>query len=201
VSSVPNRIKTAICRVERRGDGYFGEHRKISGVPLTNPTFQIGTTFQNARKALAPLSIAAFILFSASHLIGCSESTSEPTTDPNALITLTDPKGGETFKVGQTIYVKWTTKVDAPDPVDNVDVMFSADGVNFGYALANSIEMASPKWGNAAWTIPESLTVTVGVNQVKVSTVSATAKIRVRHYSTSDAMKISTSAALTITRN
>ncbi len=128
---------------------------------------------------------------------GCTDSPTSD-VDPNALVSLTSPKAGQSFKVGQTMSVQWTTKADAPDPVDNVDIQYSPTGAApWGFCRTESIPQGTASWGNFMWTVPDSLL----IGGVNVSTVSTNGRIRVMQYSTANPLMISTSGVISITAN
>lgn len=75
-------------------------------------------------------------------------------------IRLTHPLGGESFKVGDTLYFSWTVKGDVPDPVYAVDVRISPDsGKTWGFLKSSSITSDSPNWGRFPWIVRDSIVI------------------------------------------
>ena len=139
-------------------------------------------------------SVAAAALFAglAAFTFNACDSTESPpcttTNDPAALITLTSPSCGTSYKVGSTMHVKWTVK-DDPDAPDAVDVMLSVDnGSSWGYLRSGSISNTTPLWGDFPWDVKDSLL----VSGVKVGLAGKKALVRVMQYSVTDPKKIST---------
>ncbi|MEO7424558.1 MAG: hypothetical protein ABI036_05175 [Fibrobacteria bacterium] len=121
-----------------------------------------------ASKKNRSLSIGALCLagaLSALALGACDKSDSTaPTTDPNAMITLTKPVGGDAFHVGDSLRVKWTVKDDPADPILSVDVEISPDsGLSWAFVpwgpsqTKGSVPAGSQFWNNVSWKIPDSL--------------------------------------------
>lgn len=133
-------------------------------------------------------------------MIGCTESTTEPTTTPNpttatSLITLNNPTGGQSYKVGDVMNIRWTAKADPVDKVDAVDILYSKDnGANWEFLNESSVFDTSAIWGNYPWKIPDSIL----VDGRYVSPISATAKIKVEQYSSSDPDKIAISNTFSV---
>ena len=122
-----------------------------------------------------------------------SPETTSPASD--SLITLISPLGGETFRVGDSLRIKWTVK-DDPDAPNAVDPELSPDsGKTWGVLSSKSIVPLSPEWGNFAWAVGDSLLVE-GYN---VSLIGKPVMIRVQQYNTSEAKKISAMKSVTIT--
>ncbi len=122
---------------------------------------------------------------------GCNktDSSTGPVIDPNAPITLISPKGGETFHVGDTMWVKWTVKDDPVSPITAVDLMISADsGKTWGYAKSGSVADDVKGWGNFPYVV--SSTTDDGKH---TSLISARCKFRVQLYATLDVTKMATS--------
>src|SRR6188768_4037791 len=81
--------------------------------------------------AALSLGLAAFA-FTACEDPASSTPCTSP-SDPAALITVTAPACGSSFKVGDSIRVKWTVK-DDPEAPDAADVQLSADsGKTWGF--------------------------------------------------------------------
>lgn len=121
---------------------------------------------------------------------GLSGCQGEETTGPNsnAKITLTHPLGGESFKVGDTVWIRWTVK-DDPNPVEAVDPMFSPDNGMSWKTLSQSIGPTYRTWGNFGWKIPDSLFIITTWFQLAGTTQGL---IRVKDYTTDDPLNQST---------
>lgn len=145
-------------------------------------------------RSFLPLKALAFsgLLLAGFGLSGCPEEEEEA-SGPEPLITLLSPRGGESYKVGGTLPVKWKVKANPADTeaIESVDMQMSVDnGATWGFLQVSSVSDKSPAWGNFNWTIPESLL----VSNVKVPLAGKTqCRLRVRDYGTKDTTKISTS--------
>jgi hypothetical protein len=134
--------------------------------------------------------------------MGCSESSTEPgaTGTPNpttatSLITLDSPLGGQTYKLGQVMNIKWKAKLDPVDQVDAVDILYSVDnGASWGWLNESSIFDTSAVWGNYPWKVDSVL-----IDGQNTSPVSSTVKIKVEQYSTSNPNKIAISNTFSVT--
>lgn len=146
------------------------------------------------KPAFGALLLSGALLLGAS-LAACSGDEAAGPADTGK-VSLVSPKGGETYAVGDTLWVRWTVK-DDPDPVDAVDVMLSPDdGKSWGFLRSGSIGTASPSWGKFGWAIKD----TIQIGAVKHALAgNASVRIRVMQYSTDDPEKIATTAsAITI---
>lgn len=137
------------------------------------------------------------LLAVSAQMAGCAaEESNGPGSD--ALIILKTPKGGETFKVGDTLWVTWSVKDDPSDPINAVDPMLSHDDGKTWTAMRTSIPPDAPSWLRWGWAVKDSLT----IGGVKTNLVgNSQLRLKVQQYSTQDPKKISApSAAFTITR-
>ncbi len=74
---------------------------------------------------------------------------------PPKLVTLHSPGQGETYWVGDTLHVKWTTDTSE---VKQVDLKVSVDGgLSFHYIVNTSIWITDSEWSDFEWVIPETL--------------------------------------------
>ncbi len=80
----------------------------------------------------------------------------EPTTDPNACITVTAPTGGNYYP-GDVVTIEWTH--NSTDSYPYFKLEFSDDGVNWFYFTAVDRDQ-----GSASWTLPNSI---CGSNQAR----------------------------------
>jgi hypothetical protein len=144
--------------------------------------------------AALSLGLAAFAISA------CDDPASSPSctspSNPDALIAITSPACGSSFKVGDSIRVKWTVK-DDPEAPDAVDIQLSPDsGATWGYLKANSIPKAATNlWGNCAWAAQDSLLIGGVMKGLKGKQL----QIRVRQYTNSDPKKNAVSGFITIT--
>ena len=149
-------------------------------------------TRSSKNKRRASLAAALFAGLAAFSFTAC-DSTDSPggcttTNDPSALITLTSPACGTSYKVGSTMHVKWTVK-DDPNAPDAVDVLLSVDnGVSWGFLAGGSIPNTSASWGDYPWVVKDSLL----VSGAKVGLAGKKALVRVEQYTTNIPNKRST---------
>ncbi|HKP96044.1 MAG TPA: hypothetical protein VJ385_09835 [Fibrobacteria bacterium] len=140
--------------------------------------------------ALAALALAA-----------CDKAeTTSPAADPNAKITLTKPVGGETFRFGDSLRIRWTVKDDPAGPIQAVDVLLSPDSgktwVHLPYGpagLKGSIKPDSPYWNNFSWKVTDSLYVPEKDASVKLGNTHCL--VRVKDYTSEAASNRSTTAS------
>jgi hypothetical protein len=100
-----------------------------------------------------------------------------PVCGQTAGLTVLAPNGGETFHVGDTMYVRWsadTTRVGAV----NIEISFDAgNGWNL-LTSSHSVYVTDSTWGDYRWVVPESLATVSGT----ISTLSASCLVRVWNY-------------------
>ncbi len=144
---------------------------------------------RNPSRLLAALAAAAV-------LGACSEDDPTGPAD-NALITLSNPKGGETYKAGDTLWFEWKVKPDAMDDFQSVDPLLSPDDGVTWEPLRNSIPPASPSWGRWGYKIPDSLE--LKSKQTKVNLKGNTkVRARIQSYGATDPKFQATSKAFTV---
>jgi uncharacterized protein YegP (UPF0339 family) len=81
--------------------------------------------------------------------------------------TITSPKKGDIYHVGDSLHVVWTTRTGHAVRSDlNITVN---DGLLYQGMLTASIYPTSPQWQNVAWKIPATLTSTTTTNMVSDS--------------------------------
>jgi hypothetical protein len=107
--------------------------------------------------------------------------------EDTVFIRLTNPLGGESFEVGDTLPITWTAKEDPNDPILAVDVLLSPDsGKTWGFLRSGSIAPGSPIWGRFPWVVMDSIRILGGkTNLVGNPGVC----LRVEEYSTQDPKK------------
>lgn len=105
------------------------------------------------------------------------------------LIKVDSPNGGESYRVGDTLWTKWSVKEFAQDPLDAIDVQLSPDdGHTWVYLVTGSIRPASPRWGNLDWVIRDSV-YSLSTGEGFALAGNPNCRIRVRQYSTADPMR------------
>ena len=128
----------------------------------------------------------------------CSEPETDGTAcpDDSTQILLISPKGGESFRIGDTLRVKWKlcnaglTEINAVDPFLSPD-----DGKTWCFMKVNSIPVGDPSFGNYAWKIPDSVALQGQGFSLKNN---SKCRIRVEQYSTSDDKQRSIGSTFTI---
>ncbi len=88
---------------------------------------------------------------------GCNSSATGPTDTSEILLVY--PKGGETFKIGSTMVVKWTEQGQGKTDVNAVVVQFSPDDGKTWINLTTqrSIVPGDADWEKFSWLIPDTL--------------------------------------------
>jgi hypothetical protein len=117
-------------------------------------------------------------------LLGCTETEDDPHTCPSdgQQILLTSPNGGETFKIGDTLRVKWKLCNNGSQEISSVDPFLSPDdGKTWCYMKLNSIPVGDASFGNYAWKIPDSIGLQGEWFQLKDN---AKCRVKVEQYST-----------------
>jgi hypothetical protein len=153
---------------------------------------QSKSLLKNRTVSLAAAALCAGL--AAYSMIACnSDSGTSPGSD--GLIAITSPKSGESFKLGDSMHVKWTVKDDANAP-DAVDLQISNDsGKTWIFIRTGSIPNTSIKsWGDYAWVVNSPLP-----SGLTVDLVGKPVRIRVMQYTTSDPKKIATSGTIAVT--
>src|SRR3954470_13573445 len=107
-----------------------------------------------SRPVLASGFLLAALLFQS-----CSQPEEENACPGDGTqILLTSPKGGETFKIGDTLRVKWKLCNTGSAEINAVDPMISPDGgTTWCFLKQNSIPAGDASFGNYAWKIPDSV--------------------------------------------
>ena len=112
-------------------------------------------------KASVSFWVGCGMILTGQSFISCQSSPAAPVdiVDPNAEISILAPKGGETFSIGDTLWVKWKLVGKGVDEVNAVNIQLSPDsGKTWIELFAKSIPLGDAKWGNAPWKIlPELL--------------------------------------------
>ncbi len=142
-----------------------------------------------------PTTALAAALFSAAALWnGCNQTESTP--DDGVLINIQSPKGGDVFKVGDTLTVKWTIK-SVENGIQAVDLLISPDGENWIYMKSGgSFYPADPGFGTYKWKIKDTVS-SIGVKYALVNCKKC--QIRIEDYShPTDPLKNRTTPVFTI---
>lgn len=91
-------------------------------------------------------------------LTACGEDAAGPSGDPDAQVVLLEPRGGETFRVGDTLKVRWKLQGDGLTEISSVALWLSPDSGGTWILMKNaSIAPADPDWGEYRWKIPANL--------------------------------------------
>jgi hypothetical protein len=99
--------------------------------------------------------IGLILIGAAQILIGCGEDAAGPAVDPDAQLILLEPKGGETFRVGDSVSVRWKAQGKGLEEISSVTVSFSPDSGSTWISLKNgSIAVGDAQWGDYGWRIP-----------------------------------------------
>lgn len=142
------------------------------------------------------LGIAFAATMALAGLSGCSTESDGGGGD-GKLIQLTYPKGGESVKEGDSLYVTWKVESKNIEQFTGVDPMISLDdGKTWNNMKIGSIPPPkpgepSPSWGRWGWKVDS-----INVAGAKKSVVTTQARIRVEEYSTAEPTKISTPSAV-----
>ncbi len=89
--------------------------------------------------------------------ISCNSTTEViAPTNPDAEIIIQNPLGGETFKVGDSLHIKWKTVGKGVDEISSVTVDLSPDSGKTWISLKSngSVGTQDANWGNFGWLIP-----------------------------------------------
>jgi hypothetical protein len=133
---------------------------------------------KNPKRSIALSAAALFAGLAAFAFTACDSTDSPPAS--TGLITLTSPKGGETFKVGETVHIKWTVKVDDKAP-NAVDPQVSLDTGKTWLNLRQSIPDNSAMWGDFPWLVDS----VKHTSLQKIPLAGKKVLLRVEQYSTS----------------
>jgi hypothetical protein len=91
-------------------------------------------------------------------LTGCGEDAAGPAGDPDAQLVLLDPKGGETFHVGDSLKVRWKAQGKGLTEISSVALWISPDSGDTWILMKNaSIAPTDADWGAFGWKIPANL--------------------------------------------
>jgi hypothetical protein len=153
---------------------------------------QFPSSRKNRTFPLAAFAVAVALAALAFAACTKSDSATAPPPDAEKWIALSQPLGGEKYKVGESLKVKWTVKENPSGTIDAVDVLLSPDsGKTWVYLNSNgSIHPTSASWNNFSWKITDSLYVPTLDDSVAL--INTHCLIRVEDYATTEAMKQST---------
>ena len=118
-------------------------------------------------------------------ITACDDSTGPSTPSyPNKLIVLENPEGGETFKVGDVVPIKWKFQGEnVAIPINSVRIDISWDnGISWGNPTPG-LNSLPPSVTQYDWTVPE--TINDGGDLYNL-VGNAQCKIRVIDYSITD---------------
>ena len=133
----------------------------------------------------APYAASAVLLAGLLYL-GCSQPEEENACpDDGTQILLTSPKGGESFRVGDSLHVKWKLCNSGSIEINAVDPMLSPDGgTTWCYLKLNSIPVGAAGFGDYAWKIPDSIGLQGEWFRLRGN---PKCRVKVEQYSTADA--------------
>jgi hypothetical protein len=120
-------------------------------------------------------------------LAACDKSDSTGPAASSDIITVSSPRAGSTWKVGDSLEVTWTVKEDPAKVVDAVDIFLSPDGGTNWIALnpTGSIPPASAKWGDFKFALMDSI-YSPDLNAKLELKGRKTCRVKVEQYSTQD---------------
>jgi hypothetical protein len=105
-----------------------------------------------------PLCVSAVAVLAGLLCLRCSEPDADACPDDGKQILLTYPKGGETFRIGDSLRVKWKLCNAGLTEINAVDPMLSPDsGKTWCFLQQSSIPVGDRSFGNYAWKIPDSI--------------------------------------------
>jgi hypothetical protein len=115
---------------------------------------QVPTSFRACPRCIPAVAVLASLL-----CLRCSEpDNTDACPDDGKQILLTSPKGGESFRVGDSLRVKWKLCNAGVSEIDAVDPILSPDsGKTWCFMKVNSIPRGDKTFGNYAWKIPDSI--------------------------------------------
>lgn len=82
------------------------------------------------------------VLFAA--LMGCTNGTPTASTQPTGSVSITQPVGGETFIMGQSVVIAWTCDACTGIPAGDYVNVFAFDGAT-GYLIATNASFTDTK--------------------------------------------------------
>jgi len=143
--------------------------------------------------------IGAIAICAASLMPGCNDAAATAPDATSGLITISSPKAGSTWHIGDSLIVKWSVKDDPNNVVDAVGISLSADdGMSWGALHSNSIAPNNPKWGRFAWKITDSLFINTQNKSVALAGLK-TCRVKVAQYTPSNpALMVLSTKAFTI---
>jgi len=103
---------------------------------------------------------AAVLVLASLLCLRCSEpEASDPACPSDSTqILLTSPKGGESFRIGDSLRVKWKLCNEGVTQINAVDLLISPDsGTTWCFMRVHSLPTGDPSFGNYAWLIPDSV--------------------------------------------
>ncbi len=97
-------------------------------------------------------------------LTGCGEDgVTAPMGDPDAQLVLLEPKGGETFHTGDSLWVRWKAQGKGLEEINSVAIWLSPDSGQSWITIKNgSIAPADREWGRYGWKVPANILINGG---------------------------------------
>ena len=109
-------------------------------------------------------------------LTACGGESAGPEGDPDAQLVLLQPKGGETFHVGDSLRVRWMAQGKGLEEISSVAIWLSPDSGQTWITIKNgSIAPTDDEWGAYGWKIPATV-----LGQGNTFALAGDAKILVR---------------------
>jgi hypothetical protein len=100
------------------------------------------------------------LLTACQFLTACGDDTAGPAGNPDAELVLLEPKGGESFHVGDSLRIRWKAQGKGLEEINSATVQLSPDSGSTWIQLKNgSIGTGDEQWGNFAWKIPSEMDV------------------------------------------
>ena len=88
-------------------------------------------------------------------LTACGDDAAGPSGDPDAQVVLLEPRGGETYHVGDSLKVRWKLQGQGLAEISSVALWLSPDSGGTWILMKNaSIAPADADWGAFGWKIP-----------------------------------------------
>lgn len=138
--------------------------------------------FPLACKVLRPFLAIGMMLpaIAGQFLTGCESSPEAAPVDPDAQIVILSPEGGESYRVGQVVPIRWKTRGKGDQEVNAVSLELSPDdGAGWIFLVNRAIGIDDEAWGDYAWTVPDKV---ARQGREYALAGNGTLRIRIRQY-------------------